>query len=347
MVNAGANQWELIIPLIAVVAVVVLLVIVWRVQVYRLKHRPLDLSEIQTQLLAELGLGLSAKMTDTQAGFTVTVTPLDTAFEDVVGSDAPGLNQFQTKLISATRKRLQFVPAQATVEPGPAPIQAFIVIFPKSEYHTSDEFATDIGKFDREVQSSSTVFGGYRVTSATIACTSRPPRELSRNDIMRIGQLGEGAFGEVFKAELTEFTAGHKLEVITAVKSLHLNSASEQSRNNLLKEGALMGLLHHRNVLSLVGVVTAPRDMSVLLVTAYCENGSLIEYLQITKRVVSMNTKLTFCAEVARGMDYVSARRVVIERVFGLLVSINAVMSSLFLCNNRCIYHTMITIREN
>ena len=128
---------------------------------------------------------------------------------------------------------------------------------------------------------------------------------------MRIGQLGEGAFGEVFKAELTETTAGHTLKVLTAVKSLHLDSASEQARDNLLKEGALMSLFNHRNVLSLVGIVTAPRDMSVLLVTSYCENGSLLEYLQVEDRVVSMNTKLTFCAEVARGLDYISTRRVV------------------------------------
>merc|ERR1712166_746438 len=36
--NSGANQWELIIPLIAVIAVALVLVTVWRVQVSQLKH---------------------------------------------------------------------------------------------------------------------------------------------------------------------------------------------------------------------------------------------------------------------------------------------------------------------
>lgn len=36
--NSGANQWELIIPLIAVIAVALVLVTIWRVQVSQLKH---------------------------------------------------------------------------------------------------------------------------------------------------------------------------------------------------------------------------------------------------------------------------------------------------------------------
>jgi serine/threonine protein kinase len=51
--------------------------------------------------------------------------------------------------------------------------------------------------------------------------------------------------------------------------------------------------------------------MSMFLVLDHCENGSLWSYLQTEGRHIPTHQKLTFCAEVARGMDYISARRVI------------------------------------
>ena len=70
-------------------------------------------------------------------------------------------------------------------------------------------------------------------------------------------------------------------------------------------------LFDHRNVVSLIGVITAPRDMPTMLVLAYCDNGSLLDHVQVQGEETNASTKLTFCAEVAQGMEYIASRRVV------------------------------------
>ena len=51
--------------------------------------------------------------------------------------------------------------------------------------------------------------------------------------------------------------------------------------------------------------------MPVMLVLAYADNGSLHEYVRTQGEETSTSTKLTFCAEVAQGMEYIASRRVV------------------------------------
>ena len=51
--------------------------------------------------------------------------------------------------------------------------------------------------------------------------------------------------------------------------------------------------------------------MPVMLVLAYCDNGSLHEYVHTQGEETSTFIKLTFCAEVAQGMEYIASRRVV------------------------------------
>ena len=83
-------------------------------------------------------------------------------------------------------------------------------------------------------------------------------------------------------------------------------------------------LFDHRNVLSLIGVITAPRDMPTLLVLAYCDSGSLLDYVQAQGEVTNTFTKLTFCAEVAQGMEYIASRRVVSTGLFKTLIPRNS-----------------------
>ena len=63
--------------------------------------------------------------------------------------------------------------------------------------------------------------------------------------------------------------------------------------------------------MSLIGVITTPRDMSVMLVLAYADNGSLLDYARTKGEEASTSIKLTFCAEIAQGMEYIASRRVV------------------------------------
>ena len=59
-----------------------------------------------------------------------------------------------------------------------------------------------------------------------------------------------------------------------------------------------------------------------MIVLGYCENGSVLEYMQKRKKI-SLQTKLTFCAEVAQGLEYLSARKVV--RIASFVPSVSGI----------------------
>lgn len=70
----------------------------------------------------------------------------------------------------------------------------------------------------------------------------------------------------------------------------------------------------HPNVLALVGVVTIPRGMPVLLLLVYCESGALDSYLRdaieqgnITPAVL----RLSWIADIADGLRYLASVRIV------------------------------------
>ena len=70
-----------------------------------------------------------------------------------------------------------------------------------------------------------------------------------------------------------------------------------------------MALLNHRNVLALVGVVTAPRDLPALVLLTYCEGGELSNVVK--EPGLSVTKRLTYAAQIALGMQYISTRNIV------------------------------------
>ena len=69
------------------------------------------------------------------------------------------------------------------------------------------------------------------------------------SELMLLGKLGEGEFGDVFKGEMRS-TEGVKM---VAVKSLKAG-ADYSERVKLLKEAAIMGQFRHPNVVQFFGV---------------------------------------------------------------------------------------------
>jgi hypothetical protein len=90
------------------------------------------------------------------------------------------------------------------------------------------------------------------------------PRELPRNAITLLAELGQGAFGMVHKAMLDEFTSTGTPAYAVAVKLLRAdaNTAEEEA---LLREACLMAQVRHVNVVGLIGVVTRGRPILVVL----------------------------------------------------------------------------------
>lgn len=73
-----------------------------------------------------------------------------------------------------------------------------------------------------------------------------------------------------------------------------------------------MALLDHPHILSLLGVVTVPRDMPAMLVLEYCDNGTHLECVTGSDQdYIDTGMLLTFCHDVACGMHYLSSRRIV------------------------------------
>ena len=134
------------------------------------------------------------------------------------------------------------------------------------------------------------------------------PREIKRADVTMLSNIGSGAFGQVWKGMLDERSRqGAVPAYMVAIKTViedHGEAAAE-----LQKEAALMALVvGHRNLVSLVGVVTSGRPLLVLI--SYCENGSLRSYLKAQREIeqmpISPGNKLRMCADIARGMEHLS-----------------------------------------
>jgi hypothetical protein len=106
---------------------------------------------------------------------------------------------------------------------------------------------------------------------------SKTPREIPRKCVTKSEKVGEGAFGEVFKAVLDESHHGGVPGYLVACKSVM--DPSGDGAADLVQEAAVMAQVDsHINLVSLIGVVTSGTPL--LLVIALCEHGSLKSQLE-------------------------------------------------------------------
>jgi surface protein len=138
------------------------------------------------------------------------------------------------------------------------------------------------------------------------------PRELKRSNVVLLEQVGSGSFGAVWKAMLDESHATRRPEYLVAAKTV-LEGAPAEARADLMTEAAAMAqLAGHKNLVSIIGVVTSGNPL--ILVLSYCDHGSMLTHLAkcvATGKAVSMEHKLDFAAQTARGMEHLAGRRFV------------------------------------
>ncbi|XP_078603583.1 uncharacterized protein LOC144877536 isoform X2 [Branchiostoma floridae x Branchiostoma japonicum] len=140
-------------------------------------------------------------------------------------------------------------------------------------------------------------------------------REIHRSRLQGGQLLGEGAFGHVVKATLTQPETD---DVVVAVKKLKDNE-DQQARQALLRETCIMLLCgNHDNVLKLKGICF--RDGPLQLVLEYAEHGSLLHLLWTLRaesklnRTVLVNKRHIFenmMVEVCCGLEHLASRRLV------------------------------------
>lgn len=121
-----------------------------------------------------------------------------------------------------------------------------------------------------------------------------PYRDLQKATNNFTLKLGEGAFGPVYKAVMPQGGT-------FAIKVL--SSESKQGEREFLTEVALLGRLHHRNLVNLMGYCAEKGHH--ILVYEYMSNGSLAELLYGDDREhLSWDTRVQIAQDIARGIEY-------------------------------------------
>ncbi|XP_053604338.1 proto-oncogene tyrosine-protein kinase ROS isoform X2 [Plodia interpunctella] len=128
---------------------------------------------------------------------------------------------------------------------------------------------------------------------------------IRREQITLTKFLGSGAFGEVFEGVARQL--GGATDTRVAVKTLR-KGATEQEKNEFLKEAALMANFKHEHILRLLGVCL-DNDPNYIIMELM-EGGDLLSYLR-TKRAslytaesLTLLDLLNMCVDVTLGCRY-------------------------------------------
>lgn len=189
-------------------------------------------------------------------------------------------------------------------------------LLPQNQYNQSQQSHHLNGDMQQQLSSSSSSNG----SSNGRVHSGRTPIEYPMNTIRFIQELGEGAFGKVFRGELL-MTNGGPLVVPIAIKTLKENS-SPKTKADFSREADLMAELQHPNIVCLLGVCFNEEPMCMLF--EYMRKGDLHEYLvvhgpnaPVTDVTVDMNEILDIsdclhiATQIAAGMEYLSGHHYV------------------------------------
>ncbi|XP_024928469.2 calcium/calmodulin-regulated receptor-like kinase 2 [Ziziphus jujuba] len=106
--------------------------------------------------------------------------------------------------------------------------------------------------------------------------------------------LGQGSFGPVYKANM-------QTGEVVAVKVLASNS--KQGEKEFQTEVSLLGRLHHRNLVNLVGYCVEKGQH--MLIYEFMSNGSLANLLYGEKeRILSWDERLQIVLDISHGIEY-------------------------------------------
>lgn len=139
--------------------------------------------------------------------------------------------------------------------------------------------------------------------------------EWDRSKLILDATLGEGEFGKVMKAYVSDFDAPDTVKTV-AVKTVRTSNSSVELLA-LLSEFQLLQEVSHANVIKLLGACI--RGEPPLLIIEYCCYGSLRSYLRLSRKLeqggdleiegvepVTAKDVLSFLWQTAKGMAYLA-----------------------------------------
>ncbi|KAG2728906.1 hypothetical protein I3843_01G221100 [Carya illinoinensis] len=138
--------------------------------------------------------------------------------------------------------------------------------------------------------------GSDRVTKSTIKSKNR---QYSYYEVVKITNnfkniIGKGGFGNVYLGKLKD-------ETQVAVK--FLSPSSNQGYKEFRAEAQLLMVVHHRNLVTLVGYCDDSENKA--LIYEYMANGNLQQHLSVTNpNVLTWNERLCIAVDIAHGLDY-------------------------------------------
>lgn len=119
--------------------------------------------------------------------------------------------------------------------------------------------------------------------------------------------IGEGAYGQVFRAELTQRVDNEDCKIQVAVKVF--KGMGESEIDEFFSEATTWCMCFHANLVKLFGICITEKPM---LICQYMKYGSLKEYLVKTpKQRFKTRQIMNWLSQVADGMSYLEDRKIV------------------------------------
>ena len=131
------------------------------------------------------------------------------------------------------------------------------------------------------------------------------PRQINVHHIFPLELLGEGKFGTVHKALLDESETNNTPGFLVAVKTSKAE-IDDEHRQEMLMEAVIMAQFTHNNIVNLIGHAVDHDTGAIVLVSQYCEHGSMVTYLQNHDPDDIHYLLLDFACDIASGMAYIA-----------------------------------------
>ncbi|XP_053389075.1 epidermal growth factor receptor-like, partial [Mercenaria mercenaria] len=131
-------------------------------------------------------------------------------------------------------------------------------------------------------------------------------RIIKESELRRGGEIGRGAFGQVYKGFWVP--EGEDVKIPVAIKVIREGNSSSLHQE-LLEEARIMVSVVHICCIRLLAVCMASEKM--MMISQLMPLGCLLGYIKKHKDMIGSKSLLNWCAQIARGMVYLEERGIV------------------------------------
>uniref|UniRef100_A0A1I8EAT2 Non-specific protein-tyrosine kinase n=1 Tax=Wuchereria bancrofti TaxID=6293 RepID=A0A1I8EAT2_WUCBA len=130
-----------------------------------------------------------------------------------------------------------------------------------------------------------------------------PAWVVSHDRVRLKDELGEGAFGRVYKGILQ---VGHTYMTVAA-KTCVGQASDKTKRASFLQEAKVMRDYKHENLVQFIGI--ACQKEPLMIIVEFCGGGSLLKYLRKKGAHLGIATRYRFGKEASAGLKYLEEKR--------------------------------------